>query len=228
MDELTLTETYALAGLETIIERGLSAFFEVGSALLEIRENRLYRANYTTFGDYCRERWGMAGRTAYQFIDAALVVDNVRNLRIPVPANEAQARPLTGLEPEVQRIVWDVVQQTAPQGKVTATHVKSVVDVLKQVTITGALDNGEGESVRVADLLKAVITEETYERMKRQELHIQERAKPRHYVLKANRVRLQHYSAHMITFTIMDENVLELLMNAPTDLILSLWSELDE
>jgi hypothetical protein len=46
-------------------------------------------------------------------MDATEVVDNLRPIGL-IPANEAQARPLTQLEPEAQRIVWEVVKQTAP------------------------------------------------------------------------------------------------------------------
>lgn len=41
---LTTTETERLTDLETTIERGLKTFVEVGQALMEIRDGRLYRA----------------------------------------------------------------------------------------------------------------------------------------------------------------------------------------
>jgi hypothetical protein len=98
-----------------------------------------------------------------------------------IPANERQARPLTELEPEAQRLAWEVVIETAPQGKVTAAHVKSVVTVLKEVLTTGALDAGEGISIPIGRAtithVKAAVTEETYERMMRQEIHIVENGK---------------------------------------------------
>jgi hypothetical protein len=67
----------------------------------KVRQRASRLQGYGTFEDYCRERWGLARRTAYQLMDAAEVVDNVRNCAQQLPANEAQARPLTGLDPDV-------------------------------------------------------------------------------------------------------------------------------
>jgi hypothetical protein len=47
----------ALAQCEGVIERGMKSFIEVGTALLKIRDERLYRENYGTFEEYCRKRW---------------------------------------------------------------------------------------------------------------------------------------------------------------------------
>lgn len=121
-------EADRLSVLEDTIERGLTTFVEVGAALLEIRDSRLYRATHGTFEDYCRDRWQMARRTAYQLIDAAGVIENVRNCAQILPITESQARPLASLEPEVQREVWQRAVETAPSGKVTAAHVQNVAD----------------------------------------------------------------------------------------------------
>lgn len=176
---LTEEEKIRLASHEEVIDNGLNTFHKVGMALLDIRDNRLYRQNHRTFESYCQERWGMERRHAYRLMDAAQVVENVSNWTQSPPTNEAQARPLTPLEPEQQTLVWQVVEKTAPNGKVTNDHVKSVVNVLKDVVRTGAIDNGEGVDIPVetagVDHLKAAIVEETYERMKRQELHIEEK-----------------------------------------------------
>ena len=127
--------TQSLAHYEAIIERGLKTFVEVGNALLAIREGKLYRhrEGYATFEDYCSKRWGFARRTAYQYMDAAQAAENVRNCAQISPANEAQARPLTQLEPEQQRAVWQQAVETAPLGdngkpRVTGAHVQRIVE----------------------------------------------------------------------------------------------------
>lgn len=173
---LPAADAAELAQHEAVIERGLQTFYEVGTALLAIRDKRLYRADYSTFEDYCRERWQLKQSRAYQLMDAANVMTNLQSSTIvELPTNESQVRQLTQLDEEAQRLAWEVVQQTAPAGKVTAAHVKSVVSVLKGVVTTGAIDNGTGESVPVvADVLKAAVTEETYERMRRQEAHMEQ------------------------------------------------------
>jgi phage N-6-adenine-methyltransferase len=123
----TLTVQRTLEQCESVIERGLNTFVEVGSALMEIRDSRLYQTTHATFEDYCRERWGLARSTAYQLIDAFAVVENVRNCG-QIPQNESQARPLTSLPPEQQIEAWKLAVETAPEGKITGAHVQSAVD----------------------------------------------------------------------------------------------------
>jgi hypothetical protein len=67
---------------------------------------------------------------ASQLIAAAEVVGNVNNCLQSPPATESQARPLSGLEPEQQRVAWQQAVDTAPDGKVTAAHVENVVQEL--------------------------------------------------------------------------------------------------
>ena len=49
MKELIKEEKTLLTQQETIIEKGLSTFVEVGKALTIIRDNKLYREEYETF-----------------------------------------------------------------------------------------------------------------------------------------------------------------------------------
>ena len=115
-----------LEELEAIIGRGLQSFVEVGNALLEIRDSRLYRDTHPTFEAYCKERWGMSRFYAHRLIDGAKVVE-----MLPVgnrPSREYQVRPLTKLPPEQQAEAWEAAVDTAPGGKVTAKHVAEVVN----------------------------------------------------------------------------------------------------
>lgn len=186
---LTTDECLQLQAHEAVIERGLKTFYEVGSALLDIRDTRLYRQDYGTFEDYCQQRWQMTRRNANHLIQASEVAANLSTIvdtgngnpgsQTWLPENERQARPLASLTPDEQRLVADVLQQTAPQGKVTAAHVKSVVTVLREVTATGAIDDGSGVQIPIAQAtvthIKAAVLEETSERMARQETHIAEK-----------------------------------------------------
>lgn len=94
---------------------------------------------------------------------------------------ESHLRPITGLTETQSQIVWQVVEDTAPAGKVTAAHVKSVVNIISEITATSALDDGTGNQIPIAQAttahLKAAITEETYERMQRQKAHIEANSK---------------------------------------------------
>lgn len=173
---LTIDEARRLKHCEKVIERGLATFYEVGNALAEIRESRLYRMTYASFEDYCRERWQMSRFYAHRLIDAAQVVETLLPIG-NIPTNEAQARELARHEPDVQKAVWQVAISTAPtddEGKprLTAAHIRSVASVLTEVVKGGGLDDGSGEMKPLGVLVDARVTEETYERMTRQKEYI--------------------------------------------------------
>jgi phage N-6-adenine-methyltransferase len=127
MQELTIIESSELAQHEDVIRRGLNTFVEVGSALLAIRDGKLYRAEFGTFEDYCQDRWNMTHRRANQLVQAAEVASNLGTVVPVLPASERQARPLAPLAPEQQREVWAIAVDTAPNGKVTSAHVERTV-----------------------------------------------------------------------------------------------------
>lgn len=112
-----------LSDLEVAIERGLSTFHSVGSALAEIRDRRLYRATHGAFEAYCQERWGMQRNYANKVIAAAEVIGNLGTIVPILPITESQARPLTKLSPESQRKAWAKAVETAPEGKPLGGHV---------------------------------------------------------------------------------------------------------
>lgn len=123
---LTGAELEELGSLEATVERGLRAFWEIGQALQQIRDKRLYRQEYATFEEYCICRWEMSRRSAYQLIEAATVYENVRHGAQILPANERQTRPLVTLPPQKQQEAWAKAVSTAPSGRVTSTHVAQV------------------------------------------------------------------------------------------------------
>jgi len=129
--ELTITkDRQELERLEGIITRNLQSFYEVGQALMEIRDKGLYRdvLGFQTFEEYCKAKWLFTRQTAYQFIDSAKVIENVSHgLQIPAPSNERQTRPLARLKPDQQREAWQKAVDTAPDGKITAAHVYKTV-----------------------------------------------------------------------------------------------------
>jgi hypothetical protein len=119
-----------LAEREQIIERGLGTFVDVGRALLEIQQRRLYRsAGHRTFAEYVAKRWDLSSAHAYRQIEASKVVDILTPIgELPLPANEAQARELAPLvnDPEAVRAVWmETVQEG--EGRVTARAVREHV-----------------------------------------------------------------------------------------------------
>jgi hypothetical protein len=125
-------EVVQLEALEKIIERGLSSFYEVGSALMTIRNARLYKETHRTFEAYCKERWGFTRMRASQLIQAAAITGNV-NQGLQPPSSERQIRPLAVLPKEQQAEAWQEAVDTAPEGKVTGNHVQEVVNRIEKM-----------------------------------------------------------------------------------------------
>lgn len=139
---------------------------------------------------------------------------------------ESHARPLVSLQADELLIVWQVIEETAPGGRVTETHVRSVVNVLKDILATGVIDDGTGTQIPIAQAtlihLKAAVTEETYERMKRQITHIADNQKRKTTLLDkfefdslsdadagALRVRLEQLRTRHLEITIREVEVAE-------------------
>lgn len=127
VSDMTPAEARHLRSLEGRIEKGLQTFRDVGFALMEIREDKLFRATHETFEAYCRDRWGLDQARAYQFLGAAEVVKALGD-GVEGPVNESQARELVSLvhtDPKAVREVWKDVQAT---GKpITAAVIREAV-----------------------------------------------------------------------------------------------------
>jgi hypothetical protein len=109
-----------LAELEKVIAKGQKTFVEVGLALAEIRDVRLYKREYGSFSEYCRAKWGWERAHAYRLIDAADVA-KVSPMGDKI-SSERVARELGKAEPE-QRA--GIVQAIVDEGKpVTAAEIR--------------------------------------------------------------------------------------------------------
>jgi hypothetical protein len=116
---LTVSEGRLLSDLEKTIEAGKQTFVDVGLALTQIRNDRLYRATHGSFQCYCEERWNFSRVQAHRLIDAANVVS-----ALPIGnsvGTESQARELAKVEPA--RRVEVLKKATSPSGKVTAKSI---------------------------------------------------------------------------------------------------------
>lgn len=132
---ITLREKSDLQSLETTIAKGLRVFYEVGRALAEIRDRKLYRAEHHTFEDYLEKRWGFGRSQGYQLIKATEVVDSLVNSLSAVadklsilPENERQARPLAELEPNERIEAWRTAVESAGGNQPTSEQVEAAVD----------------------------------------------------------------------------------------------------
>ena len=117
-----IRESARLAELEKTIARGKKTFVEVGMALAEIRDLRLYKREYGGFEEYCREKWGWERAYANHVIRAADAVKCLPENLATIVANETQARELVKV-PAEQRA--GVIQAVLEEGKpVTAAAIK--------------------------------------------------------------------------------------------------------
>ena len=132
MEILNIDETNELERCEIVIKQGLQTFIEVGQALMTIREKRLYRIGFKTFEEYCQVKWQMEKSQTYRLIETAKVINNISPIGEVLPKTESQTRPLTSLEPEIQKEVWtEVVKKHG--DNITAAKVQSVANDWKPI-----------------------------------------------------------------------------------------------
>jgi len=122
---LTQADTARLKELESVIERGRKTFIEVGYALAEIRDQRLYRQTHATFEAYCAEQWGWTRQRSYQLMNAATVVKLLPAGMSTRVDNEATARELAKLEPKEREKVLLAIEQRGE--RVTPAAIRAVV-----------------------------------------------------------------------------------------------------
>ena len=140
---LPAAEQADLVEHEAVIERGIKTFYEVGIALADIRDRKLYRADYGTFEEYAERRWQMTRSRAYQMIDAAGVVSTIVDTELPAPANEGQARELGRVPKPERAAVWaETVERT--DGKPTAAAVRETYEQRQDQPTDDALLAGDG------------------------------------------------------------------------------------
>ena len=140
-------ERSTLRGHEKTIDNGCHIFIEVGAALMEIREGKLYREDHKTFKAYCENRWGFSDSRARQLIGGAEVAKNVKSVTrvtlspgpsgggedsetvTPVtPASEKQTRPLAQLPEAQQGAAWLDAVELAGGKQPTGTQVQEAVN----------------------------------------------------------------------------------------------------
>jgi len=128
MDQsLAKTEQHQLKQCEAVIDSGLRTFQEVGSALLQIRDGRLYRQEYKTFEEYCQKRWEMGRGTANRYISANNSAKLLEPIGSKIPLSESQLRPLASLDPKEQKQVWKRAIQIAGNQPPTGLQVREAV-----------------------------------------------------------------------------------------------------
>ena len=113
MSELTVSDAVRLKQLETTITKGSKAFIEVGLALAEIRDSKLYRVHFSTFEKYCEVKWNWSKQHVYRLIECAPVAES--NPRV---TNYKQASELAKVDPAKRdEVIEAASEQAATEGR---------------------------------------------------------------------------------------------------------------
>ena len=122
-EALTVTESNRLKVLEKTIAQGQAVFVDVGLALAEIRDFKLYKSDYKTFEQYCRARWRFTKQHAYRLIEAAPIAKSH-----PRVTSERSARELAKVDPSQRE---EVLEKAAQTGKITGDAIEIAANLLK-------------------------------------------------------------------------------------------------
>jgi hypothetical protein len=129
--DLSKPEAARLSELEEKIDSGLKTFLEVGRALKEIKELKLYRVAAGSFEKYVQQRFEIGRAQAYRLIDAAQIDERLQVSPIgdKRPVNESQFRALACVDENHVCEVWQKAVETANKsGKsVSAKLVKEEI-----------------------------------------------------------------------------------------------------
>ena len=133
-------EEERLIYLENLIAGKQKYFCEIGKALKEIKDTRLYKLScFTTFEAYTKTRWDMGKSQAYRLIDAYLVIGNLSPIGEVLPTNEFQTRPLSTLDPLEQRKLWQDFLKTGID--ITADNIKKFIAKTKTIKTKKSVDS---------------------------------------------------------------------------------------
>jgi hypothetical protein len=132
LEPISLDESKRLIELEITVEAGRQTFIAVGTALAEIRDTRLYKADFATFDDYCNKRWGFSRTHAHRLIEAASVatgmlptgnIPNERTARelakVPAAKRETVVKAATAKAKSAGRMMTsrDILQAASPRAR---------------------------------------------------------------------------------------------------------------
>ena len=100
LENITMIEALRRNELEKIIKKGFVPFMEMGFALAEIKEKKLYRDLYATFEEYCKEKWGFSRTYSYYVIKGSEAIKSLPQHTFTRVNTEKQARAVSKVRPE--------------------------------------------------------------------------------------------------------------------------------
>jgi protein gp37 len=128
MDQMTITIDERERRIE---EAERNNYLIRGLELAAIRDDQSWRSryNYTTFEEYCEQRWEMQKAHSYRLMDAAAFAEKVSNWRLSPPSRESHIRPLLErLEADDDRLaVWRDVLASTNGAKIKTIDVENAI-----------------------------------------------------------------------------------------------------
>lgn len=148
---LAPNEQFRLEQCEKAIERGLNTFVEVGRALTEIRDAKLYRVGFKTFEAYCKERWEIGRSRAYELIDQAKVVAAITDAGVDLSAMaDIPKRDVRAVKDELPTISAEV-KARVDQGEEPAVAAASVIkETAEKAKAEKVAKQAENDAARAA------------------------------------------------------------------------------
>ena len=148
--ELITSPLSLLQEQEVIIQKGLMGFIVAGTALRKIKEDKLYKDNYSTYDEYCQQKWNFTPQHANRLIKAATVVEEIKSESIGsvLPQSEAQARAL--LKSKNPATDWIKIQKKTGEEQPIAKDIEIFIKAKN----------------RKEDIIDVEISEETHEEIR--------------------------------------------------------------
>jgi hypothetical protein len=143
---LTSGEKTLKVELEAVVQAGLDEFLRVGNALATLRNKRLFRTEFATFEEYCRNKFGLARSSADSLIRSAQTAEVLLEAGIELPPNTTATlmKPIASLPGEELKVAcWEFAQSLAPARGVTEPLVSRLVRVVRNALETDDIqENG--------------------------------------------------------------------------------------
>lgn len=162
---LTTSEETEFSVHEFTIAHGISTFIKVGNALAAIRDQRLYRNDYGTFEEYCRERWKISKTHANRMIGAADIAEDLTPIGV-IPNSESQLRPLAALPAEQRREAWQMASQESGKEQPTARAIQKAVQTVAKPRASSSLETYQALYEQVGAKLSWLEAHGVYEMVK--------------------------------------------------------------
>ncbi len=139
IDVLSVVERRSLEKLEKVIESGVESFLATGSAMKEIRDQRLYREGHRTFESYLKTKWGFDRSYAHRLIDASDVKKDLlpmgnKNPKVGEITTERQLRELASVPHESLEDVIEKAAEIAGDAPLTAKVLKEAREQVLEPT----------------------------------------------------------------------------------------------